>query len=115
MNLLKEGILNNPAAEAYDHIKICISDNAGTLEPEKIENPEIHVVKNKNLGGVGGFTRTMLEYLNGEEKISHVLLMDDDAIILPETIERNYLFLKHLKKKYYNYVIGGALMRLDPV
>ena len=74
MNLLKEGILNNPAAEAYDHIKICISDNAGTLEPEKIENPEIHVVKNKNLGGVGGFTRTMLEYLNGEEKISHVLL-----------------------------------------
>lgn len=113
MNLLKEGILNNPAAEAYDHIKICISDNAGTLEPEKIENPEIHVVKNKNLGGVGGFTRTMLEYLNGEEKISHVLLMDDDAIILPETIERNYLFLKHLKKKYYNYVIGGALMRLD--
>ena len=113
MNLLKEGILNNPAAEAYGHIKICISDNAGTLEPEKIENPEIHVVKNKNLGGVGGFTRTMLEYLNGEEKISHVLLMDDDAIILPETIERNYLFLKHLKKKYYNYVIGGALMRLD--
>ena len=74
-------------------LKICISDNAGTLEPEKIENPEIHVVKNKNLGGVGGFTRTMLEYLNGEEKISHVLLMDDDAIILPETIERNYLFL----------------------
>lgn len=41
----------------------------------------------------------MLEYLNGEEKISHVLLMDDDAIILPETIERNYLFLKTFKEE----------------
>lgn len=113
MNLLKESILNNSNAESYGHIKICISDNAGTLEAEKIEDSAIRVVKNKNLGGVGGFTRTMLEFLNGHEKVSHILLMDDDAIILPETIERNYLFLKHLKKKYYNYVIGGALMRLD--
>ena len=113
MNLLKDGILNNKEAEAFGHVRVCISDNAGTLEPENFQDPAIRIVKNKNLGGVGGFTRTMLEFLNAEEKVSHVLLMDDDAIILPETIERNYLFLRHLKKKYYNYVIGGALMRLD--
>ncbi len=113
MNALRHGILDNPDAESYGHVSICISDNAGTLQPEKIAHPEIKVVKNKNLGGVGGFTRAMLEFLNGEKKVSHVLLMDDDAVILPESVERTYLFLRCLKKKYYNYVIGGALMRLD--
>ena len=51
MNLLKEGILNNPAAEAYDHIKICISDNAGTLEPENRKSRNPCRNKIKNLGG----------------------------------------------------------------
>ena len=40
-------------------------------------------------------------------------MMDDDAVILPESIERTYALLTLLKDRYLNYTIGGAMMRLD--
>lgn len=113
MDLLKKAILDNPDALSYGHFSVCISDNAGTLEKETFDHPDILLVQNKNLGGVGGFTRTMLEHMKGSQKVSHILLMDDDAMIAPASLERNYVFLTVLKPEYREYVIGGALLRLD--
>jgi len=112
MQVLKKHLLNNTKAQAYDHLAVCISDNGGTLENEKIEDSHIRVVKNKNLGGVGGFTRTMFEHMR-DERITHVLLMDDDAVISPEAIERTYTLLTLLKEEYKTATIGGSLLRED--
>ena len=112
MNVLKEHLLNNEEAQAYGHLSVCISDNGGTLEKEKIEESNIRIVENKNLGGVGGFTRTMFEHMR-DDKITHVLLMDDDAVISPEAIERTYTLLTILKDEYTSATIGGTLLRED--
>ena len=112
MKVLKENLLNNENALSYGHLSVCISDNGGTLVREKIEDEHIRIVKNKNLGGVGGFTRTMFEHMR-DDSITHVLLMDDDAVISPEAIERTYTLLTLLKEKYRMAVIGGSLLRED--
>lgn len=113
MKAMTEGILKNPEALSYGHVQIIISDNAQSLQPEEIENDEIIIVKNRNLGGVGGFTRAMIEHLHGENNITHFLLMDDDATIDPEAVERTYRFLTVLKPEYYDYLMGGSLIRKD--
>lgn len=113
MKLLTEKIFENAEALSNQHVTVCISDNAGTLNREEIERPGIRIVQNKNLGGVGGFTRSMLEHINGQEDVTHVLLMDDDAIISSDAIERTYVMLALLKEKYREYLLGGSLLRLD--
>lgn len=88
MNLLRREILDNENALSYGHYSVCISDNAQTLQSEEFFHPNIRLVTNKNLGGVGGFTRAMVECLNSEKEYTHMLLMDDDAMISPDIIER---------------------------
>lgn len=113
MELLERTILNAPEALSYGHYRVCISDNGGTLNPADFTGRDIRVVANKNVGGVGGFTRTMIEHLNSKKPLTHILLMDDDAIITPVSLERNYMFLALLKPAYRDYVIGGGLICLD--
>lgn len=113
MDLLCRTILNHPEALSNGHYSVCISDNAGTLDPKALSDGRIRVVTNKNLGGVGGFTRTMIEHLKRTKELTHILLMDDDAMITPASLERNYMFLTLLRPEYKDYVIGGALIRLD--
>ena len=113
MQILKAQILDNPEALSRGHFTVCIADNAQTLTKETFEHPDIRLVMNKNLGGVGGFTRTIIEHMNGEKTLTHVLLMDDDAMISPASLERTYTFLTLLKPRYAQYVLGGALIRLD--
>lgn len=110
---LRECILEDKRALSYGHVTVCISDNASTLKREEIENEKISVVKNKNLGGVGGFTRTILEHKNAKAPVTHILLMDDDAVIEPEAIDRTYRILTLLKAEYKDYIFGGALLRED--
>lgn len=108
---LNKKIIDNQNALLYDHLEVCIADNAGTLEKETLENAKVHVLSNPNLGGVGGFTRGMLELMKNAQ-ISHILLMDDDAVISTDSLERNYTFLCFLKPEYEEYILGGALLRL---
>ena len=54
----------------------------------------------------------MFEHMR-DDSITHVLLMDDDAVISPEAIERTYTLLTLLKEKYRMAVIGGSLLRED--
>ena len=61
---------------------------------------------------MGGFTRTCSNIC--EMIVLHMfLLMDDDAVISPEAIERTYTLLTLLKEKYRMAVIGGSLLRED--
>ena len=44
---------------------------------------------------------------------THVLLMDDDILLEPESLFRTYVLLRTLKEQYRDAFIGGAMLRLD--
>ncbi|MCI7814462.1 MAG: glycosyltransferase [Lachnospiraceae bacterium] len=110
MNVLRKAFLENPESQLYGNVSVYISDNGQTLPKHLGEIQGIHIVKNKNVGGVGGFTRGILE---AKDQVTHIVMMDDDAVILPASIERTYVLLTLLKDRYLDYTVGGALMRLD--
>lgn len=110
MEELSQCVLENPLSCVYGKAQVFISDNGRTLGNSLSRFSKVKVMPNENLGGVGGFTRGMCEALK-EEKFTHILIMDDDAVIEPSAIEKTYIFLKVLKKEYWDYTIGGGLLR----
>lgn len=110
LEILQKAFLENEESELNGKISVYISDNGQSLPQSMNQMPNTYIVKNKNVGGVGGFTRGMLE---AGKNATHILMMDDDAVILPESIERTYALLTLLKDRYLDYTIGGAMMRLD--
>jgi len=115
LSVLKENFLHNPDSVLYGHMEIFITDNGNTLDAACLREPGIHVVPNRNLGGTGGFTRGLMEILKVKQKsgITHVIFMDDDVEIEPESMVRTYAVLKFLKKEYGDAFIAGAMLRLD--
>lgn len=104
-----------------NNIQIVLIDNGQTLNDNaQLRNiitnyPQIEIIKNRNTGGAGGFTRGMEEAIARKEKdsLTHVLLMDDDAGFEPDLFVRLFGVLETLKEEYKDLTIGGALWRLD--
>ena len=99
-------------------------DNGRTLESNEqvkeivkilSEKEKLDIIPNRNVGASGGFTRGMMEILNREEKdgYSHILLMEDDAVIQPDLLVRLYGFLTVLKEEWKDMTVGGMLLRLE--
>ncbi|MCI8454330.1 MAG: glycosyltransferase family 2 protein [Lachnospiraceae bacterium] len=109
LELLKEEILNTQD-EMKENFSIHVIDNGRTLEAEKLEQERVFIHSNKNVGGSGGFARGMIEALKSEKIVTHILLMDDDILILPESIKRTYRLLKVLKPEYRERFISGAML-----
>ncbi len=115
------GECNNAAA----NIHVFIIDNGQSLSDnnEFIELMDkysaahnmIEVIPNANTGGSGGFGRGMVEAMNRriELGLTHLLMMDDDAVFDPDMLVRLYGFLSFLKKEYALISVGGALFRED--
>ncbi len=96
---------------AKDHIKVRIIDNGKTLDPEDFESEYMELVPNDNTGGSGGYTRGMIEALNDTDyNPTHVLLMDDDVMVLPESFIRTYTLLALLKDDYKDRFVSGAML-----
>lgn len=109
MTAVIEEIYQNAASPLREKLRIFVSDNGKTLPPSEV--PQIQIEKNKNLGGAGGFTRGIMESLkNTEFPATHIVLMDDDAIIRPHILERTWCFLSLLKEKFSQHTIAGALL-----
>lgn len=116
LQILNQYILKNEDSELNGNLEVFISDNGQTLDIDKLSTEHIHIVKNKNTGGAGGFTRDLIEMLEANKNglgITHVLLMDDDITIDPEAILKTYRILRTLKDKYRDAFIGGAMLRND--
>ncbi len=105
-----------------EHLWIYVVDNGKTLDQqEEIQkvvasaHGRIRIIANKNSGGAGGFTRGMLEILREKKRLglTHVLLMDDDAVVEPDSLVRIYGFLSTVKEEWRDITVGGAMMRED--
>lgn len=107
-----------------ESLKLCywLIDNGRTLsEHEEIsrlvkEYPDvIRIIPNRNVGGAGGFTRGMIEAIEEKEhlELTHVQMMDDDAVMDPELFVRAYGFLGMRKDEWEDITLGGSLWRED--
>ena len=127
---LSSNDIDGKAHEVANHLTFFIIDNGRTLDENvefqdvitKInhkagdpEKPIIKVIPNANTGGTGGFSRGMVEAMNMRDELllTHLLMMDDDAVFDPDLFVRLYGFLSILKKEYFDITVGGALLRED--
>lgn len=108
---LEKEIIQNSNSILKNNIDLYVVDNGKTLELE--EKSYLKIFPNKNLGGVGGFTRGIIEALKTTTTYSHILLMDDDVVIETASLERMYSFLRFLRPQYQDYTIAGSLLRAD--
>lgn len=114
LDILKRTHLNNVESPLYGKLQIFISDNGKTLS-EEIGDKSIHLFPNRNLGGAGGFTRALIEIkkVSVECGFTHILLMDDDIKLNPDSFVRVYTMLRLLKTDCKNAFIGGHMLRID--
>lgn len=97
--------------ELANHIYVRVIDNGRTLNEDEWNGKRMHIYKNPNVGGSGGYTRGMMEtILDDSFPATHTLLMDDDVKILPESIIRTYHLLRCLKPEYRDHFISGAML-----
>lgn len=94
-----------------EKVHTIIVDNAANLNIPS--NDELTYLKNKNVGGAGGFARGMIELQAKSANYSHCILMDDDVKLDYRVIDRVSKFLSFLKLCYKNSMIGGAMLRSD--
>lgn len=111
LNKLNNTIFSEES-ECRDNFLVYISDNAHSLD-SSYESDYIKISKNKNVGGAGGFTRGMIEVINDDKNVSHILMMDDDVVLQPESLYRTYRILSLLKEQYIDAFVGGAMLRTD--
>ncbi len=96
--------------EWKDRLHVFIIDNAGTLE---LPSSECYtLVRNKNLGGSGGFTRGMIEVCK-DKSFTHFLLMDDDIVFTFELLKRTFYLVSCLTGEHKSASVGGNMLTLE--
>lgn len=90
-----------------DLAHVFVIDNSRSLPMESDEH--FTVVRNRNLGGAGGFMRGLLE-AEVAGGFSHCLFMDDDATTEIESIKRALRYLSYASPRS---CVAGALNLLD--
>lgn len=91
-----------------DSVRVTVVDNGGTLE--LCNDPRLRVIRNRNLGGSGGYARGIM---GAHDDSTHVVLMDDDTEIDPETVYRIWAFASCLDPEHAGCTIGGTMLRMD--
>lgn len=86
-----------------------------------VSDQDIHVLQGKNitvsnnpqnLGGAGGFARGARDAVS-DGSFSHILFMDDDALVHEESWLRSLSILSCLKKKFYDCPLAGTMFNRD--
>ncbi|MCL1630153.1 glycosyltransferase family 2 protein [Roseibaca sp. V10] len=77
---------------------------------ELIDGLDVTLCEQANLGGCGGFTRTMVESINAVIPTTHHLLMDDDIVLDPRVLERVVAFLSYCTAEV---ALGGQMLELE--
>ena len=112
--LVRDRILNSDEAAAK-HFRMHVVDNGRTLEASEIECDGIELHPNPNYGGSAGFARGMIEAMEQDTRATHVLLLDDDVTLSPESLLRTFNLLSLVNDEYATAFVSGAMMcREDP-
>lgn len=98
-------------SDLAEHLQVYAIDNGQTLDASDVENEHTRLFSNKNVGGAGGFARGMIEALRSGDDFTHVLIMDDDVHIMPESLHRTYTLLRLLRSEFQGHYISGAMLR----
>lgn len=97
-----------------DHLTVTIVDNGQTLGDAPLsENSAIKKFDNPNYGGAGGFSRGMIEALHADKKPTHLLVMDDDVSVSPESFIRTYNLLRIVNDEYREAFLSGAMISMQ--
>lgn len=75
-----------------------------------LDQPKVAVIEQGNMGGCGGFNRSMYEAAILREEATHHLLMDDDILLDARVIDRAIRFLSHTRN---DVAVGGQMLVLD--
>ena len=107
--LVQDKILSSNESAAR-HISMHVVDNGRTLDAAALSGGGITIHPNDNVGGAGGFARGMIEALRQDVPATHVLLMDDDVEVSPESILRTWNLLSIAREEWADAFVGGAMM-----
>ncbi len=84
-------------------------DEPGFAAVAKDLGHQLTYVRQRNMGGSGGFARGMYETVKAG-KSDYTLLLDDDAISEPESIMRAVQFADYCTRPT---IVGGGMFHLD--
>ena len=91
--------------QGTDHV----SSQEGFADVSRVLGERLVLLRQKNLGGSGGYSRAMAETLRRGES-DYVLLLDDDARCEPEAIARAVRFADAASTPT---IVGGGMLHLD--
>jgi GT2 family glycosyltransferase len=91
----------------HGHLRVLVVDNAQNLQPQIPDGAPVRVLPNPNLGGAGGFARGLIEFRE-EGWSTHVVFMDDDISLEPESIMRTISLLTFANDP--DLCVHGAMM-----
>lgn len=94
------------------HFTQHVVDNGRTLDIEALQSDRVRIYPNDNVGGSGGYARGMIAAMEQQPQATHVLLMDDDVVVQPESIMRTYNLLTLVNAQHQDSFISGAMMDL---
>ncbi len=97
--------------ELFEKLHIVTVDNGSELDV--IDENYIRLVHNPNTGGSGGFQRGLEEIRKWDNRITHVVFMDDDVEFHMESLYRLYALLSYLKVEYRHESVAGRMFRTD--
>ncbi|NLZ25247.1 MAG: glycosyltransferase family 2 protein [Clostridiales bacterium] len=95
--------------ELLNEIEAFVVDNGGTLNESELNGATL--IKNRNLGGSGGFTRGIVEVVK-RGGFTHFLLSDDDIFFNLETLKKTINILR-VAKNPEKLVVGASMIRSD--
>lgn len=110
IDAIKREILDSTEPIAQ-HFKMFVVDNGRTLDNTAVNDSRITIIPNANVGGAGGFARGMIAAIDA--RASHVLLMDDDVRVMPESFIRTFNLLSLRNKRYHDAFLNGAMLSLE--
>lgn len=112
IDLVKAGI-SKEDGPIRDHFHMFVVDNGQTLDFASLSDDLVTVLPNPNTGGSGGFARGMMAATETPDQFTHIILMDDDVSIMPESLIRTFNLLSLAKGKYKDAFINGAMLSME--
>lgn len=112
IELVKAGI-SKEGSPIRDHFHMFVVDNGQTLDSASLSDDLVTVLPNPNTGGSGGFARGMMAATETPGQFTHIILMDDDVSIMPESLIRTFNLLSLAKGKYKDAFINGAMLSME--